>query len=134
MSIWVFVFCNLLCNCCCLFIMLFVMVVGLIVILLFGGYVCDINYGFQISYVCQGGYLQIQYCDYFLYGSGDFVLYGIVDYWKIIDILFGDFELVCEVMVVMLVLMINGIVGNFVVGVLCIVLGSGIVVVDQNWM
>jgi putative ABC transport system permease protein len=134
MSTWVLAFRNLLRNRRRSSTTLLAMVVGLTAILLFGGYARDINYGLQTSYVRQGGHLQIQHRDYFLYGSGDPVSYGIADYRKIIDTLLGDPELAREVTVVTPVLTINGIAGNFAAGVSRTVSGSGIVVADQNRM
>ncbi|MCA8102243.1 ABC transporter permease [Burkholderia contaminans] len=134
MSLWVLAFRNLLRNRRRSSTTLLAMVVGLTAILLFGGYARDINYGLQTSYVRQGGHLQIQHRDYFLYGSGDPVSYGIADYRKIIDTVLGDPELAREVTVVTPVLTINGIAGNFAAGVSRTVSGSGIVVADQNRM
>ncbi|VWD01893.1 ABC transporter permease [Burkholderia lata] len=134
MSLWVLAFRNLLRNRRRSSTTLLAMVVGLAAILLFGGYARDINYGLQTSYVRQGGHLQIQHRDYFLYGSGDPVSYGIADYRKVIDTVLGDPELAREVTVVTPVLAINGIAGNFAAGVSRTVSGSGIVVADQNRM
>ncbi|MFX1739791.1 FtsX-like permease family protein [Paraburkholderia sp. A1RI_3L] len=134
MSLWVLALRNLLRNRRRSSTTLLAMVVGLTAILLFGGYARDINYGLQTSYVRQGGHLQIQHRDYFLYGSGDPVSYGIADYRKIIDTVLDDTELAREVTVVTPVLTINGIAGNFAAGVSRTVSGSGIVVADQNRM
>ncbi|WP_323118273.1 ABC transporter permease [Burkholderia alba] len=134
MSIWVLAFRNLLRNRRRSSTTLLAMIVGLTAILLFGGYARDINYGLQTSYVRQGGHLQIQHRDYFLYGSGDPVSYGVADYRKVIDTVRGDPELAREVTVVTPVLTINGIAGNFAAGVSRTVSGSGIVVADQNRM
>ncbi|KML41233.1 ABC transporter permease [Burkholderia cepacia] len=134
MSLWVLAFRNLLRNRRRSSTTLLAMIVGLTAILLFGGYARDINYGLQTSYVRQGGHLQIQHLNYFLYGSGDPVSYGIGDYGKVIDTVLGDPELAREVTVVTPVLTINGIAGNFAAGVSRTVSGSGIVVADQNRM
>ncbi|WP_419690323.1 ABC transporter permease [Burkholderia theae] len=134
MSLWVLAFRNLLRNRRRSSTTLLAMIVGLAAILLFGGYARDINYGLQTSYVRQGGHLQIQHRDYFLYGSGDPVSYGIGDYGKVIDTVLGDPELARKVTVVTPVLTINGIAGNFAAGVSRTVSGSGIVVADQNRM
>ncbi|MGT0250618.1 ABC transporter permease [Burkholderia pyrrocinia] len=134
MSLWVLAFRNLLRNRRRSATTLLAMIVGLTAILLFGGYARDINYGLQTSYVRQGGHLQIQHRDYFLYGSGDPVSYGIGNYGKVIDTVLGDPELARKVTVVTPVLTINGIAGNFAAGVSRTVSGSGIVVADQNRM
>ncbi|MBU9547592.1 ABC transporter permease [Burkholderia multivorans] len=134
MSVWVLAFRNLLRNSRRSSTTLLAMVVGLTAILLFGGYERNINYGLQTSYVRQGGHLQIQHRDYFKYGSGDPVSYGIADYQRVIDTILGDPELAHEVTVVTPVLTINGIAGNFAAGVSRTVSGNGIVVADQNRM
>ncbi|MCM2493808.1 ABC transporter permease [Burkholderia glumae] len=134
MSVWVLAFRNLLRNRRRSSTTLLAMIVGLTAILLFGGYARNINYGLQTSYVRQGGHLQIQHRDYFLYGSGDPVSYGIDDYRKVMDTVRGDPELAREVTVVTPVLAVNGIAGNFAAGVSRTVSGSGIVVADQNRM
>ncbi|KWK05975.1 ABC transporter permease [Burkholderia ubonensis] len=134
MSIWVLAFRNLLRNRRRSSTTLLAMIVGLTAILLFGGYARDINYGLQTSYVRQGGHLQIQHRDYFLYGSGDPISYGIADYQRVIDTLRGTPDLARQVTVVTPVLTINGIAGNFAAGVSRTVSGSGIVVADQNRM
>ncbi|CAB3772962.1 ABC transporter permease [Burkholderia sp. MSh2] len=134
MSLWVLAFRNLLRNRRRSATTLLAMIVGLTAILLFGGYARDINYGLQTSYVRQGGHLQIQHRDYFLYGSGDPVSYGIGNYGKVIDTVLGDPALARMVTVVTPVLTINGIAGNFGAGVSRTVSGSGIVVADQNRM
>ncbi|MDW9237475.1 macB-like periplasmic core domain protein [Burkholderia thailandensis] len=113
---------------------LLAMIVGLTAILLFGGYALNIHYGLQTSFVRYGGHLQIQRRDYFLYGSGDPISYGIADYERVIDVVAHDPELSKWTAVVTPVLAVNGIAGNFEAGVSRTVSGSGVVVADQNRM
>jgi putative ABC transport system permease protein len=113
---------------------LFAMVVGLASVLVFGGYAKNINDGLQTEYVRYGGHLQIQHRDYFLYGSGDPVSYGLADYAPIIDAVEHDPELARLATVVTPVLAVNGIAGNFAAGVSRTVFGAGVVVPDQNRM
>lgn len=113
---------------------LLAMVIGLTAVLLFGGYARNINYGLQTSYVRYGGHLQIQRSDYFLYGSGDPVAYGIADYRRIVDAVRGDPVLRSMVTVVTPMLTVNGIAGNFAAGASRTVFGSGIVVDEQRKM
>lgn len=134
MSLWVLAARNLLRNRRRSSTTLLAMVVGLSAILLFGGYARDVNYGLQTSYVRQSGHLQILHRDYFLFGSGDPVSYGIADYRKIIETVLSDPQLARVVTVVTPVLTINGIAGNFAAGVSRTVSGSGIVVAEQNRM
>ena len=68
---------------------LFAMTIGLVAVLLFGGYVRDINYALQSDFVRLSGHLQVQHRDYFLYGSGNPSAYGIRDYERIL----GDYGL-----------------------------------------
>ncbi|WGS51930.1 FtsX-like permease family protein [Paraburkholderia sp. D15] len=110
------------------------MISGLAAVLLFGGYTTDINYGLQSNYVRQSGHLQLQHSNYFLYGSGDPVSYGIDNYEHVIDVLRGDPQLASLVTVITPVLSVNGIAGNFSAGVSRTVFGVGMVVADQNRM
>ena len=41
------------------------MVLGLMAVLLFGGYIRDINYSLQTNFVTITGHLQVQHKDYF---------------------------------------------------------------------
>ena len=63
---------------------LLAMAIGSTSILLFGGYSTNINYTMHTSYVQNGGHLQIQHRDFYLYGSGNPTAYGIVEYPKIV--------------------------------------------------
>ncbi|WP_207004536.1 ABC transporter permease [Trinickia mobilis] len=134
MKNWLLAFRNLLRNRRRSMTTLFAMVIGLASVLVFGGYAGNINYGLQTNYVQHGGHLQIQHRNYFLYGSGDPVSYGLTNYAHIIDLVKSDPELSRLVTVVTPVLAVNGIAGNFAAGVSRTVFGSGIVVADQNRM
>ena len=63
---------------------LIAMVLGLVAVLLFGGYIRDLNYGLQTDFVQSSGHLQIQHKDYFRFGSGNPAAYGIARYERII--------------------------------------------------
>ncbi|QCP50820.1 ABC transporter permease [Trinickia violacea] len=134
MKNWLLAFRNLLRNRRRSMTTLFAMVIGLTSVLVFGGYAGNINYGLQTQFVQHGGHLQIQHRNYFLYGSGDPVSYGLADYEHIIEAVKSDPELARLVTVVTPVLAVNGIAGNFAAGVSRTVFGSGIVVADQNRM
>jgi len=113
---------------------LMAMIVGAGAILIFGGYSRNITYGLQTGYVASSGHLQIQHKDYFLYGSGNPTAYGIADYERIISTIKADPVLSPMLTVVTPTLQIGGIAGNFSAGVSRTVLGSGVVVADQNAM
>lgn len=113
---------------------LLAMIVGAGAILIFGGYSRNITYGLQTGYVASSGHLQIQHKDYFLYGSGNPTAYGIADYERIIATIKADPVLAPMLTVVTPTLQIGGIAGNFSAGVSRTVLGSGVVVADQNAM
>jgi putative ABC transport system permease protein len=111
---------------------LLAVVIGAISILLFGGYVRNIIYGLESQFVTQSGHLQIQHKDYFLYGDGNPVAYGIADYQSIIDKIKADPVLSPLLAVVTPTLQLGGVAGNFSAGVSRTVMGSGMVVEDQN--
>ena len=113
---------------------LLAMIVGAGAILVFGGYSRDITYGLQTGYVQRSGHLQIQHKDYFLYGSGNPTAYGIAGYDKIIAAIKADPELSPMLTVVTPTLQLGGIAGNFAAGVSRTVLGTGVVVENQNVM
>ncbi len=113
---------------------LLAMIVGAGAILVFGGYSRDITYGLQTGYVQRSGHLQIQHKDYFLYGSGNPTAYGIADYEKIIATIKADPVLAPMLTVVTPTLQLGGIAGNFAAGVSRTVLGTGVVVENQNVM
>jgi putative ABC transport system permease protein len=111
---------------------LFAMMIGAVSILLFGGYVRNIVYGLQTGYVQEGGHLQLQHRDYFLYGSGDPTAYGIADYGRVIDLLRNDPVLAPMLTVVTPTLEFGGIAGNFAAGVSRTIMANGVVVEEQN--
>lgn len=113
---------------------LLAMMIGLDAILLFGGYSGNVITSMQVGYVQQRGHLQIQYKDYFLYGSGNPAAYGIPDYQRIIDTVRKDPELAPMLTMVTPTLQIGGIAGNFAAGVSKTVIGFGVVVPEQNKM
>ncbi|MGA2551114.1 MAG: FtsX-like permease family protein [Burkholderiaceae bacterium] len=113
---------------------LLAMGIGLVSVLLFGGYIKDINYGLQTSYVQRTGHLQIQHKDYFLYGSGDPSSYGIEHYEQIIEVLKKDPVLAPMLRVATPTLQLGGIAGNFAAGVSRTIFATGMVVADQNEM
>ncbi|KAF0812394.1 ABC transporter permease YtrF [Andreprevotia sp. IGB-42] len=113
---------------------LLAMMVGAVSILLFGGYSGNINYGLQTDFVKRSGHIQIQHKDYFLYGSGNPAAYGIANYQHIIDVVKNDPVLKPMLTVVTPTLSLGGIAGNFAQGVSRTVLGSGVVVDEQNRM
>lgn len=113
---------------------LLAMIVGATAILIFGGYSGDITYALQTGYVQRSGHLQIQHKDYFLYGSGNPTAYGIPDYANIIAVVKSDPVLASMLTVVTPTLQLGGIAGNFSAGVSRTVIGSGVVVEDQNVM
>src|SRR6185295_14459985 len=69
---------------------LIAMVLGLMAVLLFGGYIRDINYGLQSDFVRRTGHLQIQHKDYFRFGSGNPAAFGIRQYDRIINTVKSD--------------------------------------------
>jgi putative ABC transport system permease protein len=113
---------------------LIAMVLGLMAVLLFGGYIRDINYGLQSDFVRRTGHLQIQHKDYFRFGSGNPAAYGIRRYQQIIATLKSDRVLEPMLAVVTPTLQFGGIAGNFAASVSRTVFVSGMVVEDQNQM
>jgi len=113
---------------------LLAVMIGAMSILLFGGYVRNIVYGLETQFVVESGHLQIQHKDYFLFGAGNPSLYGIADYDAIISSVKADPELAPLLAVVTGKLQLGGVAGNFAAGVSRTVMGSGLVVQDQNQM
>ena len=113
---------------------LFAMVLGLVAVLLFGGYVRDINYALQTDFVRLTGHLQIQRQGYFLYGSGNPAAYGIRDYTRVLDGVRSDPVLAPLLEVATPVLQFGGIAGNFAAGVSRTVYAQGAVAEDQHRM
>ncbi|OWW20929.1 ABC transporter permease [Noviherbaspirillum denitrificans] len=113
---------------------LLAMIVGLVAILLFGGYSRNVILAMQTGYVQVHGHYQIQRKDYFLYGSGNPAAYGIPDYERVIETVKRDPVLAPLLTVVTPKMQLGGIAGNFAAGVSKTVIGSGVVVDDQNRM
>lgn len=113
---------------------LIAMVLGLTAVLLFGGYIRDINYSLQTNFVTSTGHLQIQHKDYFRFGSGNPAAYGIQHYERIIAAVKNDPELAPMLLVVTPTLQFGAIAGNFAASVSRTVFINGTVVEDQNRM
>ena len=113
---------------------LFAMVLGLMAVLLFGGYIRDINYAIQSDFVRLTGHLQIQHKGYFLYGSGNPAAYGIRDYENVLAIVKDDPVLAPMLVVATPTLQFGGIAGNFAASVSSPIHAIGVVVEDQNRM
>ncbi|GLU33358.1 permease [Trinickia caryophylli] len=113
---------------------LLAMVIGLTAVLLFGGYARNVTYGLQTNFVRGEGHLQIQRKNYFLYGAGDPMAYGIDHYQHVIDVVRNDPVLSPLVTVATPILSVSGIAGNYGAGVSSTVIGLGVVVADQNRM
>lgn len=108
--------------------------IGCAAILLFGGFSANINYNMQTHHVQQGGHLQIQHRDFFLYGNGNPTAYGINDYQKLIAAIQSDAVLREMVTVVTPTLQFGGIAGNYSASVSRTVIGNGFVAEDVNRM
>ena len=113
---------------------LFAMVIGLVAILLFGGYIRDINYALQSDFVRLTGHLQIQRQGYFLYGSGNPAAYGIREYERVLDAVKRDAVLAPMLEVATPTLQLGGIAGNFAAGVSRTVFAQGAVAEEQHRM
>ena len=113
---------------------LLAMAIGSTSILLFGGYSTNINYTMHTEYVQNGGHLQIQHRDFYLYGSGNPTAYGIADYTKIMAAIQADDVLKNMVLVVTPTLQFGGIGGNYAAGVSRTIVGNGFVAEDVNRM
>lgn len=111
---------------------LIAMVLGLTAVLLFGGYIRDINYSLQTNFVTSTGHLQIQHKDYYRFGSGNPAAFGIAQYEHIIDTVKHDPVLAPMLTVVTPSLQFGAIAGNFAAGLSRTVYVSGVVVDDQN--
>jgi putative ABC transport system permease protein len=113
---------------------LFAMVLGLVAVLLFGGYVRDINYALQTDFVRLTGHLQIQRQGYFLYGSGNPAAYGIREYERVLATVRSDPVLAPMLAVATPTLQLGGIAGNFAAGVSRTVYAQGAIAEDQHRM
>ena len=113
---------------------LIAMVLGLTAILLFGGYIRDINYAMQTDFVRRTGHLQIQHNRTLRFGSGNPAAYGIADYERVISTVKQDSVLAPMLAVVTPTLQFGAIAGNFAAGVSRTVFVNGMVIDDQNRM
>jgi putative ABC transport system permease protein len=110
------------------------MTLGLMAVLLFGGYIRDINYAMQTDFVRRSGHLQIQHQDYFRMGSGNPTAFGIVQYRRVIELVANDDVLAPMLAVITPMLQFGAIAGNFAAGVSRTVYVNGMVVDEQNRM
>jgi putative ABC transport system permease protein len=108
--------------------------IGAAAILLFGGYRANIQYSLNTAYVREGGHLQIQHRDFFLYGNGNPTAYGIARYQHLIDAIRRDDALRGMVTVVTPMLQFGGIASNYGAAVSRTVIGAGVVAADRNRM
>lgn len=113
---------------------LIAMVLGLVAVLLFGGYIRDINYALQSDFVRLTGHLQIQHKAYFHFGSGNPAAYGIRRYQQVLEAVKTDPVLAPLVAVATPVLQFGAIAGNSAASVSRTVYVTGVVVEDQNRM
>ena len=113
---------------------LLALAIGSASILIFGGYSANIKYIMKTGYIRNGGHLQIQHKDFFLYGSGNPTAYGIADYDKLIKSILADATLQKLVAVATPTLQFDGVAGNFSAGVSRTVIGTGFVASDINKM
>lgn len=113
---------------------LLALAVGSAAILIFGGYTTNVRYSMTTAYVRAGGHIQVQYQDFFYYGSGNPAAYGIPRYQRILDAIRGDPVLSSMVTVATPMLQFGGIAGNYDAGVSHTVMGSGYMAADVNRM
>lgn len=113
---------------------LLALAIGAASILIFGGYSANIKYIMKTGYVRNGGHLQIQHKDFFLYGSGNPTAYGMADYDQLKKSILADPILQKLVAVVTPTLQFDGVAGNFSAGVSRTVIGVGFVASDINKM
>lgn len=113
---------------------LLALAIGSASILIFGGYSANIKYIMKTGYIRNGGHLQIQHKDFFLYGSGNPTAYGIADYDNLIKSILVDATLQNLVATVTPTLQFDGVAGNFSAGVSRTVIGIGFIASDINKM
>lgn len=113
---------------------LLALAIGSASILIFGGYSANIKYTMHTGYVRNGGHLQIQHRDFYLYGSGNPTAYGIADYEQVLKIIRDDSVLKSMVTVATPTLQFGGVAGNFSAGVSRTVIGTGFIAADVNRM
>ena len=113
---------------------LLAMAIGSTSIRLFGGYSTNINYTMHTAYVQNGGHMQIQHRDFYLYGSGNPTAYGIADYTRILAAIQNDAVLRNMVLVATPTLQFGGIAGNYAASVSRTIIANGFVAEDINRM
>lgn len=113
---------------------LLALAIGAASLLLFGGYTADIRLAMLTEYVRNGGHLQIQHRDYFLYGSGNPTAYAIRQHRRIEQAIAEDPALKAGVTVVTPMLQFGGVAGNYDAGVSRTVIGTGLVAADVTRM
>lgn len=104
--------------------------IGATSVLLFGGYSADIKFSLLSDYVQNGGHLQIQHKDFYLFGNGNPTAYGLAKYEYIIKGIRDDPVLKAKVRVVSPYLQFGGLAGNYAEGVSRPVMGVGYVADD----
>jgi putative ABC transport system permease protein len=107
------------------------MVLGLVTVLLFGGYIKDLNYGLQTDFVQLSGHLQVQHRDYHLLGSGNPAAFGVRHHDELIQAIRTDPKLGPMVAVATPILQFGGLAGHAAAGVTRTVFVTGTVVEDQ---
>ncbi|MDT7837684.1 ABC transporter permease [Aquabacterium sp. OR-4] len=113
---------------------LLALAIGAASLLLFGGYTADIRLAMLTEYVRNGGHLQIQHRDYFLYGSGNPTAYAIRQNRRIEQAIAEDPALRGWVTVVTPMLQFGGVAGNYDAGVSRTVIGTGLIAADVTRM
>jgi putative ABC transport system permease protein len=113
---------------------LLAIVLGANAMMLFEGFARNIKYTLQTSFVQRSGHLQVQHRDYFLFGSGNPGAYAVADHARLVSVLRADPVLAPMLAMVTPTLQLGGIAGNFGAGVSRTVLGTGLVVDEQNQM
>lgn len=107
------------------------MMLGLVTVLLFGGYIKDLNYGLETDFVQLSGHLQVQHRDYHLLGTGNPAAYGVKRHGEVMAAILADPELRPMVSLATPVLQFGGLAGNASAGVTTNVFVTGTVVEDQ---
>lgn len=103
-------------------------------ILLFGGFVLSIVYGFQTLIVQSSGHLQIYQKGYFDYGAGNPLAYGIADHHRLRERITSDPVLADLVSVVTPVQRFRGLAANSRAGTSTVFLGVGFIPSEQQAM
>jgi putative ABC transport system permease protein len=113
---------------------LITIMIGEMAVLIFGGYASAVVHGVQTGVVRQVGHLQLQRPGFFTIGTSTPADYGISDYNAIIKLLEADPVLKPMLKVATSQLQLQGIVGDFNLGVSRSVAGVGYDARDQNKM